>query len=253
MAAGGGEPPEQPTKLFDAVERESTLAQRVGGELEKVIVQSRFLPGERLPSERDLAERFGVSRTVVREAVRGLAAKGLLEVRAGSGTIVRAPSAKLVVDSMSRLLSMSGGEPAHRKVVEVRRVLEVEIAGLAARRRTGEDIERIQQILNTAEEQLDDPETFVETDVAFHATLARATHNELFPILLDSIANVMVQVRLLGLQVSGTPRRALDHHRRIFRSVKAGDVAGARRAMDAHMDEAASTMHQALDEDEGDG
>lgn len=231
--------------LIRVVEREATLAQHVGAELEALIVQQRFQEGERLPPERELAERFGVSRTVVREAVRGVVAKGLLEVRAGSGTIVRVPSSKTVADSMSLYLSMSG-KPTPQKVVEVRRVLEVEIAGLAAQRRTDDDLRRIETILATAEQRLDDPETYVETDVAFHAALAQATQNELFVILLDSIATVMVHVRVLGLKVSGTPRRALDYHLDIFRSVQQGDAEGARRAMDRHMDEAAATMNQAL-------
>lgn len=231
--------------LIRVVEREVTLAQHVGAELEALIVQGRFRLGARLPAERELAERFGVSRTVIREAVRTVVAKGLLEVRAGSGTIVCTPSSKTVSDSMSLFLSMSG-TLAPPKVVEVRRILEVEIAGLAATRRMDDDLRRIETILGTAEERLDDPETYIETDVAFHAALAQATQNELFSVLLDSIVSVMVHVRVLGLKVPGTPRRALDYHLDIYRGVAARDAERAREAMNRHMDEAAATMNQAL-------
>jgi GntR family transcriptional repressor for pyruvate dehydrogenase complex len=239
---------EQPTKapdLIRSIVREATLAHHVAAELEALIVGQGFRPGERLPSERELAERFGVSRTVVREAVRGVAAKGLLEVRAGSGTVVRAPSSEVAAASMTLLLSMSGGG-APAKIVEVRRTLEVEIAGLAAERRTADDLGVLAAILETAAEKIEDPETFVETDVAFHATLARATHNELFGVLLESIANIMVEVRVVGLRVAGTPERALAFHRDIFACVERGDPAGARTAMDRHMDEAIATMTAAL-------
>lgn len=232
--------------LFEAVERESTLAQRVGQKIQQVIVQNRLRPGDRLPSERDLAERFGVSRTVIREAVRSLMAKGILEVRAGSGTIVRAPSTSFLSDYLELYLSMRSGKFDYRKVVEVRRLLEVEIAGLAAERRDEEDLRTLERILAQAEEHLDDPDAFVELDVQFHSALAQATHNELFLVLLESIAGVMVQVRLLGLRVPGTPQRALAYHRDIYQNVQRGDREGARRAMDRHMDEAESTMREAM-------
>lgn len=227
------------------IARDATLAHHVAAELERLITEGRFRPGERLPSERELAERFGVSRTVVREAVRGVAAKGLLEVRAGSGTVVRRPSSEQVAASIGLLLSMSGGATPE-KIVEVRRILEVEIAGLAAARRTADDLALLAGILQTAAEKIDDADTFVQTDVAFHSALAVAAHNELFGVLLESIAGVMVEVRVVGLRVPGTPERALAFHRDVFRCVEAGDAAGARAAMDRHMDEAIETMTAAL-------
>ena len=90
--------------MFNTVEREETLASRVAGQMESLIVQQRLQPGDRLPAERELAHQFGVSRTVVREAVRALAARGLLEVKAGSGTLVRTPSAHTVAQSMALYL-----------------------------------------------------------------------------------------------------------------------------------------------------
>jgi GntR family transcriptional repressor for pyruvate dehydrogenase complex len=231
--------------LIQSVEREATLAQHVGAQLEALIVQQRFREGERLPPERELAERFRVSRTVVREAVRGLAAKGLLEVKAGSGTLVRAPSSQTVADSMTLLLSMSGGATPD-KVVEVRRIIEAEIAALAALRRTDEDLAAMEEILRTAAGNLEDPTTFIDTDVAFHQALAQATQNELFSAMLASIVNVMVEVRVVGLGVPGTPERALSYHQDIFRFVQARDSEGARSAMQRHMDEAIETMTAGL-------
>lgn len=231
--------------VIQVIEREATLAHHVAAQLERLIVQQHFQTGERLPSERELAERFGVSRTVVREAVRTVASKGLLDVRAGSGTVVRKPSSETVAASMALLLSMHG-QMTPAKVVEVRRILEVEIAGLAAQRRTDGDLRQLEAILQNASENLDDPDTFIETDIAFHAALARATQNELFSVLLASISNIMTEVRIIGLNVPGTPERALHYHRAVFRCTELGDEAGARLAMDRHMDEAIATMTAAL-------
>jgi GntR family transcriptional repressor for pyruvate dehydrogenase complex len=231
--------------LIQLVPRDATLARHVADQLERLIVQQQIVAGERLPPERELAERFGVSRTVVREAVRTVASKGLLDVRAGSGTLVRKPSSETVAASVALLLSMNG-QTTPAKVGEVRRTLEVEIAGLAAQRRTDDDLLRLESILLSAAGTSGDPDTFIETDIAFHAALAQATQNELFSVLLTSIANVMTEVRALGLRVPGTPERALRYHRDVFRWVERGDRDRAREAMDRHMDEAIATMTAAL-------
>ncbi len=231
--------------LIRQIEREETLAQNVAGQLERLIVQQHLELGDRLPAERTLAEQFGVSRTVIREAVRTVASKGLLEVRAGSGTIVRKPSSESVAESVALLVSMNG-QVTPAKVVEVRRILEVEIAGLAAERRTDDDLLYMENILFTAAQRIDDPLTFIESDVQFHASLARATQNELFRMLLASISNVMTEVRVIGLAVQGTPERALRYHRDIYRAVVTQDREAARQAMDRHMDEAIQTMTKSL-------
>jgi len=232
--------------VIQVIPRDTTLAQNVASQLERLIVEQHFAEGDRLPPERELAERFGVSRTVIREAVRTVASKGLLDVRAGSGTHVRKPSSEGIAASVALLLSMNG-QTTPAKVVEVRRILEVEIAGLAAQRRTDDDLVRLRSILASAADKIDDPDTFIETDVAFHAALARATQNDLFSVLLGSIANVMTEVRIVGLNVPGTPERALRYHRDIFRAVERGNRVQAREAMNRHMDEAITTMTAALE------
>jgi GntR family transcriptional repressor for pyruvate dehydrogenase complex len=232
--------------VISAIPREDRLSDRVAQQLQRLIVDGRFKLGERIPSERELAEQFSVSRTVIREAVRSLVTKGFLEVRAGSGTVVRMPTTKLAVESMRFLLRGAGPEFDSEKVTEVRRMLEVEIAGLAAERRTAHDIEALEAILRSTAEHLNDPEAFVKDDVAFHAALARATGNELFSVLLDSIVDILVTVRLLALRVPGALARGLGFHRRIFERVRDADVAGAREIMNSHMDEARQTMKQAL-------
>lgn len=233
-------------RLVPQLTRDATLAQRVEQELERLILESRLGPGDRLPSERELAAQFGVSRTVVREAVRALAAKKLVDVNVGRGTVVRAPSAESAAESMKLLLMMQAGDAGVEKVSEVRHIIENEIAALAAARRTDDDLRSLAAILQEARQHLDAPEVYITSDVAFHAALARATQNELFLVILDSIVEVMIEVRLLTLRVPGITSLALSYHERLFDAVEAGDPEAARMAMDAHMDQAADILRQAV-------
>jgi len=244
MQSTGSRP--TPERLVAELPREETLANRVVIELERLIVESRLGEGDRLPSERELASQFGVSRTVVREAVRALAARRLVEVEGGRGTVVRGPTAQAAAESMRLLLRVQSNGADAEKVTEVRRVLENEIASLAAARRTANDLLALEAIVNAAEAHLDDPDAFVKEDIGFHSALAGATHNELFSIILDSLAQVMLEVRLLALRIPGTPRRSLTHHRAVLEAVRAGDPLQARFAMDSHMDEARHTLQEAI-------
>lgn len=238
-------------RLVPELTREATLAQRVEQELERLILQSRLGPGDRLPSERELATQFGVSRTVVREAVRALAAKQLVDVSVGRGTIVRAPTVGSAAESMKLLLLMQSGSAEVDKVGEVRHIVENEIAALAAERRTEDDLRDLAAILEDNRQHLDDPEVYIKSDVAFHAALARATQNELFVIILDSLVEIMIEVRLLSLRVPGITQQALSYHERIYEAVLAGDPEAAHAAMDAHMDQASETLRRAVGSDPG--
>jgi GntR family transcriptional regulator, transcriptional repressor for pyruvate dehydrogenase complex len=232
--------------------REATLTARVTDLITKLIVDQGLQPGDRLPSVRDLAERFGVSRTVVREAVGALVAKSLLEVRHGSGTTVRSPSTQSVSQSMILLLQARQATLDYAKVHELRRVLEIEIAGLAAERHTERDLELLEQnlaemarIIEAGLELQLQRDRYAITDVNFHAALAQATHNELFVVVLDSIADVMHSVRQISFLVPDAPLHAVRYHRMIFEYVRAGDVQGARQAMFEHLADSQLIQQQA--------
>ena len=234
-----------PTELFKTLQRESTLSERVTSQIENLIIASHLQPGDHLPPERELARQFGVSRTVVREAIRALVAKSLLETRSGGGTVVRSPTAEAVAQSMSLFLRAGQPQLDYNKVLEVRRILEVEIAGLAAERRTAEDLKKMDEILQETA-KAEGRDHFAKNDVAFHAALAHATHNELFGLLLDSIADIMFKVRYLGFDVPDTIARAVKYHRAILEQIKAGDAEGARQAMREHLVESEDTQRRAM-------
>lgn len=220
--------------LFQPITREPRLSEKVADLLLESITSGHLEQGDRLPSERELGERFGVSRTVIREAVRTLAAKGVIEVRAGSGLRVAEVGSSTVRESMTLFLR------SHRvlnydKVNEVRTLLEVEVAGLAAERATNEDIETLREIMRRMESVIEDVEAASIEDVAFHRKIATSTQNELYGLMLDSIGDVLLEIRRSTL-AGGTPgRQVLAWHARILDRIAAHDPEGAREAMHDHL------------------
>jgi GntR family transcriptional regulator, transcriptional repressor for pyruvate dehydrogenase complex len=198
----------------------------VRGSVEDLIATRQLRPGDRLPSERDLAEEFKVSRTVVREAVHRLVARGMLEVKPGSGIVVRLPSRQTVIQSLATFFQ--------------------EVAGIAAERRTLEDLSRLERILAEMLGFKRNAEAFAEHDVAFHSVLAQATHNELFVVMNESIHDILYKVRQLGGRVPGSREKAIKFHEAIYKKVCASDPQGARRAMLEHLADSEQTFIKGL-------
>ncbi len=227
--------------VFEAVDRDARLSDKVTEAILQTIVSNRLKPGDALPPERELGKQFGVSRTVIREAIRALHAKGLLEVRSGSGVRIVAVDAKTVRESMRHFVK--GSMLEYAKVDEVRRVLEVAAAGIAAKRATPEDIEHIDATLARMSESVDDLKTSIEVDLAFHRAIAAATHNELFNVLHDSIGEMLVEVRRRNLSLGPDERRlVIDMHRAIRDRVAEHDPAAAQQAMRDHLDHVQATF-----------
>ncbi len=232
---GDGEPVE--TALFGQVAREPRLSDKVADMMLETIMSKRLDVGERLPSERELGEQFGVSRTVVREAVRALVAKGLIEVRSGSGLRVAAVDASTVSESMS--LFLRGGTLDFEKVHEVRALLEVHMAGLAAERASAADVERLRGVHDRMVAEARDVEAAARDDLEFHRMIALATHNELFLVLMDSIGGALIDIRRENLGSGSTPM-TLGQHELVLERIAAHDPHGARVAMATHLEGVAS-------------
>jgi GntR family transcriptional repressor for pyruvate dehydrogenase complex len=226
-----------PEAMFPRLERERRLSDRVADLLLERIVERRLEPGAKLPSERELGEQFGVSRTVVREAVRALAAKGVIEVRTGSGLRVAAVDASAVTESFG--LYLRGGSLEYSKVHEVRTLLEIEIAALAAARADEEHLGELMLICERMEKAVarGDVESASRHDLEFHRELARSTDNALYLLLLDSIGEALLTVRRDNLRARSAADDALRSHNEIREAVEAGDEEGARAAMRAHLEE----------------
>jgi GntR family transcriptional repressor for pyruvate dehydrogenase complex len=234
MARQPNDPPAEPA-LFDHVQREKKLSDKVADLMLERILSSHLQVGDRLPSERELGEQFGVSRTVIREAVRALLAKGVLEVRAGSGLRVAAVGAATVSESMN--LYVRGATLDFEHVHEVRRMLETHVAALAAERATDADVEQLESVhaeMETAVET--DVETAALVDVEFHRSIARATHNELYLVLLDAIGQSQIELRRSNLGQGGSGPLTITHHLAILTAIRERDPDQAREAMQTHLD-----------------
>jgi GntR family transcriptional regulator, transcriptional repressor for pyruvate dehydrogenase complex len=219
--------------LFDRVTREPRLSDKVAEMMRQKILSRQLPPGTPLPSERELGEQFGVSRTVIREAVRALAAKGIVDVRSGSGLRVASVDEATALESLSWFIR--GGRLEYPKVHEVRSTIEVEMAGLAAGRRTDEELQAMRECHARFEAVIGDVDKATEIDVEFHALIARATQNDLFSVLLGSIGEALIEVRHETL-AGGSGRETIDAHARILDRIAARDGDGARAAMRQHLD-----------------
>ena len=235
--------------MFRNVGVQGGLVDRVVNEIQRVIVSGQLEPGMKLLPERELADELGVSRTVIREAVRILVAKGLLETKPGVGTIVRQVTSDQIVEPLSLLLRTQEEGISIEHLHQVRHMLEIEIAGLAALQATEDDIAELTGILDKMEAVLDIPEAFVTVDADFHHGLAKTTHNPLLIILLDSIRDLMQEVRLLATRHPDLRQKVMPDHRKILAHLAANDPEGARQAMEEHLEHALRFQEELLEAD----
>lgn len=238
----------QTPSIYRSVGPEKSLAEKVIDELERLILTGKLKEGEKLPSERELSVSFEVSRTVVREAIRVLQTRGLLQVRPGIGSIVRRPTANQVVAGLSQLIraKANGIEVSLASLHEVRTLLETDIIRLAAQRANVEDIEELQRAITDLEALVKFPVKFLEQAIDFHRTLALATHNPLLVVLFDSIQEIMYGMRQTLVPEPITPSRALKTFRQILRHIQEGEPEEAAEAIQKHLFEVWQEFERAL-------
>jgi GntR family transcriptional repressor for pyruvate dehydrogenase complex len=223
-----------PEPMFETIHRQPRLSDRVTQAMLDSILASKIAPGDALPSERALAEQFGVSRTVIREAVRNLDARGVLDVQSGSGVRVANVDPSVVDDALQLFLWSS--PVSFEKVHEVREMLEVQAARLAAGRAGEEDLARMRESLARLADRLPDVEAAATEDVEFHRHVARSTQNDLMLVLHDCLGSTLVQIRRQAMtQSTRAGADALAAHTAIFKAIAAHDADGAAEAMHFHL------------------
>jgi GntR family transcriptional repressor for pyruvate dehydrogenase complex len=210
--------------------------EQVAEQIEKRILDGELHSGDRLPTERDLAEQFHVSRTAVREAMKILAQRGLVDMRPGRGTIVIDEAHEAMQESINLAMKLKLGEVGgSANLVEVREILETEIAALAAARATEKEIDAMREAVKVMDDNLDDADAFIAADNNFHEALAQGTQNTLILILVNSIVNLLSEQRKKIFETEGGPQRGQVHHKRILESVIRRDPQAARAAMRSHL------------------
>jgi len=212
----------------------SRLYEQIVEQIEESVQRGDLKPGDQLPAERELAEQFGVSRTAVREAVKALREKGLVEAYPGKGTFITSGSSNPMRQSLDRMMR-SAQVDATSSLVEVREILEPEIAALAAVRATEENLNSLRQAVAVMDAAKRDPDAYIEADLDFHLELAEAAANPLILSLIDSIVGVLREQRMRIFEVDGGPDRGQYHHKKILEAMEHQDTQGAREAMRAHL------------------
>ncbi len=220
---------------FSKVERPELLSHKVESQISEAIKQKIFVPGDKLPGELDLSEKFGVSRTSIREALRMLAGRGLGEIRKGSGIYVADFDMSNIVDPFTLFLELKCGDHALLHIVRVRLFLEPEIAKLAAVHCTEDDITFLKEKSKAMENHSEHPYENVEHDIKFHRRIANATNNPLIPIIMEPIFQVLPKFISSTYKQSHAPDLAIKYHHQLLESFETGDGDGAYHAMRQHL------------------
>jgi len=226
--------------IDSVVSAESSAVDAVVDGLMTSIVEDGIVADSVLPPERELAERFAVSRLTIREAMKALTALGVVTVKRGSGTFVNPETQwSRFNPGVFKHLVRTPGEMAvaSRQLVEARRLVEVGVAELAAERRDEHHLDALTQILESmwdAHEKAD-CDAWASADLAFHETLMAAAGNPFVTLLFDPLADLLRRDRHEPAADGSNRSRALRWHQRILDAVRAGDVSAARTAMDGHL------------------
>ena len=218
------------------VVRTSRLYEQIVQQIEASVLDGTLKPGDQLPAERELAQRLGVSRTAVREAVKALREKGLVEAYSGRGTFVTDGTSQAARQSFDLMIRV-GQQESSPHLAELRLILEPGIAALAAERLKDEDVAAMREAVAVMDRSQKDPAAYIEADLDFHLALAEAVANPLILSLIDSIVGLLREQRIKIFNVEGGPQRGQLHHKRILEAVERRDPEMARSAMRAHLEQ----------------
>lgn len=202
-----------------------------------LVAEGQLKPGDRLPSERELVERFQVSRASIREAISALEMMGLIEVRAGEGTYIRQVNIDSVVAPLAWMLFIE--KDTDLELYEVRKILEVQAAGIAAERAQKEEIRDMHEALEVMRMDLEIDRLGEEADHHFHFAIARATHNKILIRLMNTISDTMRKTlkssRSKLYEDRTTPERLYREHCSIYEAIKNRNVLESQKLMLDHL------------------
>ncbi len=220
----------------------------VARRIQELIWSGKLGPGERLPPIRELAGQLNVGLTTVREALRQLETLGLVRIQHGAGVYVSESTDKPL---FIRMLPTGGAISAKTRfdLLLVRKMLETGAAELAARRATPEQVENLREILSAMEKSLDDVQRFSEVDTEFHMYVAEISGNEILPVLLSSVRELIV-LHQVGINTPLELRqRSLQYHASIFDAIRGRSPVEARALMAAHLDDVLAAAGYRPDEE----
>lgn len=223
--------------------------EEIAEQLKTLILEGKLKVGDKLPSTKEMSEQFGVGRSTTREALSALKAMGFIEIRQGGGCRVIS-SAPAPVE-LPELQSLRMNRETLLELLEARQSLEVAHASLAAERATDEDIALLQGLMLEMEAAIGDDLEGERTDLLFHLTLAKATHNSILLRLFESIVgqleSVIRDIRRVEIYANrSVAERLYSEHLAIFEAVCSRDAAAASQRMKAHLEHVVSNIMQYL-------
>ncbi len=224
--------PSEPSASGDA-QNSPVAGKLVVAYVQRLIEGGQFKAGDRLPPERELAKLIGVSRPSIRAGLQSLAAVGVVESRHGAGTFVADGPPLLDVNPLSLFSAL------HRipqdELFETRKVIEIDLAGLAAERARGDELAVISEEVMEMFASVDDVHRFLVHDIRFHRAVAAAARNPLLAAIMEMVADLFYDQRKKTVDRWREAPEAAEQHRKIYQAIRARDVERARREMDAHL------------------
>ncbi|RMD96530.1 MAG: FadR family transcriptional regulator [Calditrichaeota bacterium] len=229
--------------LFEKIGNNRTLSQEIEKKIETAILEKKLVPGQKLPTEKELCEMFGVSRTALREALQMLSARGLLYIRKGSGVFVNDFSPRHISRQMRLYLDLNFNKNDVLHLAHVRQMIEPLNARLAAKHRTRQQLEVLEDNLERFRNPEAGPDELAHLDVEFHLNIANATGNPIIPLMMDPVFSLFSKVKVLivkDLKIRG--EFSYRHHRSIFEMIKQKNQDGAFEEMTKHLRRAERDM-----------
>jgi GntR family transcriptional repressor for pyruvate dehydrogenase complex len=207
--------------------------ERVVRHIRRLIQRRRLRPGDRLPTERDLAAEMGLSRPTVRSALQSLAAMGVVRSRQGAGTFIQGGPPSLDSEPLSLLAALHGF--TSEDMFEARGALEVSVAGLSAQRASAEQMAAMSEELTSMFASLGDPPAFLVHDVRFHRAVAAGCNNPVMAALVDMVSALVYKRRRATIEQAHDLRVSAEMHRRVYRAIRLRNAPEARAAMAEHL------------------
>lgn len=222
--------------MFKQVGSKTLLSKSVEEQIEQAIQQRKLAPGHKLPTEMQLCSSFGVSRTVMREALRMLSARGLITIQKGKGMFIRDFSSSSVTDPMRLFLKLNYNRNHTLDVIHARQAIEPSIAAMAARNRKADDLTKLKSNLRELSQSRGGFEVLASLDREFHLLLAKASGNPIIPLVMEPIHKLMPQIKSsVYATVDDARESAVKYHGMIIESVERQDAEASKHRMEEHL------------------
>ena len=235
--------------------RRVRLYENAVDQIQMLILRKKYRPGDRLPSERSLAQQFHISRHSLREALRILDVMGLIEIRVGDGIYVKEVDFLPYIESLNLSIRnrLQGERETFAKLWEARKMIEVGMVDLAARQITGSFLKGLRRCIEEMKNNIDHQEAFISSGIRFHRLIAEIGRNEVVILVWDMLANLMRKSQTKIYRISWSPKKALAAHQKIYLALEEKDPLKAVEAMKKHMTEEGGALQKALTKVKGRG